>query len=206
MKTTTLVLSQAILALALPQAAPAPAPDADAILPLGPKVPNTIVPGGKAPETQELPSRFFPESKRIKIRYGPYQLPSIDDVGLGTILSGEKGTLSTMAVNMKKPCDGKCGLLSAQASLEYTNGTEANVDTGSWLHHVVQAATGEGKSDGVCGYPVERFFSSGNERTPTSFMDLMEKTIKSAYPVGPEDTFVAQIELMNMDSTPKEVY
>ncbi|KAF1990168.1 hypothetical protein K402DRAFT_418239 [Aulographum hederae CBS 113979] len=37
-------------------------------------------------------------------------------------------------------------------------------------------------------------------------MDLTEKTIKSAFPVNPADNFVAQIELMNMEEAPKEVY
>jgi len=54
--------------------------------------------------------------------------------------------------------------------------------------------------------PGERFFSSGNERTPTSFGDITEKKVKSAFPIGDNDSFQAGIELMNMTDEPREVY
>ena len=53
--------------------------------------------------------------------------------------------------------------------------------------------------------PGERFFSSGNERTPTSFGDVLMTSpnkIKSAFPLKPADTLFAQFELMNI--TPAE--
>jgi hypothetical protein len=34
-----------------------------------------------------------------------------------------------------KPCE-ECMIIRFQAGLEFPNGTNANVDTGHWLHHV----------------------------------------------------------------------
>lgn len=115
--------------------------------------------------------------------------------------------MSTVAVGMTKPCTGKCNLLVAQAGLEYANGTEASMANGSWLHHIVVLATGSGRKDTVCPMlPGERFFSSGNERTPTSFGDVTEKKVKSTFPISESDGFQAEIELMNMTDEPREVY
>lgn len=115
--------------------------------------------------------------------------------------------MSTISVGMTKPCTGKCNLLVAQAGLEYANGTEAGMANGSWLHHIVVLATGPGRKDTVCPMlPGERFFSSGNERTPTSFGDVTEKKVKSTFPISDADGFQAQIELMNMTDEPRSVY
>lgn len=115
--------------------------------------------------------------------------------------------MSTVSVGMKKPCADYCNLITAMASLEYANGTEATMDNGAWLHHIVVLATGTGRKDTVCPTtPGERFFSSGNEKTPTAFGDVTKKQIKSAFPIGPRDTFSAELELMNMDDVAKEVW
>lgn len=79
----------------------------------------------------------------------------------------------------------------------------------AWLHHVVFLATGLGRKDNVCGrwlLPGERFFSSGNERTPTAYGDIMTRKIKSVFQLAPTDTISAQLELMNLVDTPKSVY
>jgi len=115
---------------------------------------------------------------------------------------------------MARPCSGECSLLLATANLEFANGTLAENKQGAWLHHVVFFVKGPGRKDTTCpgggiGSVGERFFSSGNERTPTSFGDVLQtspKKIKSAYPLTSSDTFAAQLELMNLNTVVKQVY
>ncbi|KAF2670530.1 hypothetical protein BT63DRAFT_240512 [Microthyrium microscopicum] len=172
---------------------------------------HQVVPGGTAPQIQQLKPRFQAynkDVKRTKVRYGPYTLPSTKSTTLMSLISGEAGTMSTIAIGMKKPCD-TCGLVTLQAALEFPNGTVADNPQGAWLHHVVMVASGTGRSDNVCGtwvLPGERFFSSGNERTPTAFGDVLGNKVKSVFPISPADTFLAQLELMSLDEREKPVY
>jgi len=69
-----------------------------------------------------------------------------------------------------KPCE-RCLITFMQAGLEYQDGSYANADSGIWLHHVVQVDTAV--DDTVCGKEItkqpispNRFFASGNERSP----------------------------------------
>jgi hypothetical protein len=41
------------------------------------------------------------------------------------MLSGEAGTMTSLQVMMKKPCE-ECGIIMMQAGLEYADGTVAN--------------------------------------------------------------------------------
>jgi len=52
----------------------------------------------------------------------------------------------------------------------------------------------------------ERFFSSGNERTPTAFADIAGQTVKSAFKIDESTRFGMQLELMNMDNVEKQVW
>lgn len=175
---------------------------------------DKVVAGGTAPAVQQLTPRFtkyHPSVKRTKVRYGPYRLPSTAESSLMSIISGEPGTMQSMATAMTKPCTGQCGLITAQAGLEYPNGTVADNSNGAWLHHVVLITGGAGHSDGTCpgsgvGMIGERTFSSGNERTPTAFGDVLENKVKSVYPLSPVDVFSAQLELMNLNTVVKNVY
>ena len=166
------------------------------------------MPGGTAPEIQELVPLFTdyaPGLKRVKIRYGKYTLPKVSATTLSSMLTGEQGTLSTIAISMKKPCD-ECSLVTMQAGLEYQNGSLAEPSNGGWLHHVVMIASGSGRTDAVCNMPIERFFSSGNEKTTTAFGDVIEKQVKAAFPITKSDTFSAQLELMNLLDVPLDVW
>jgi hypothetical protein len=138
-------------------------------------------------------------TKRTKIRYGPYRLPSIKEKSLLSQISGEQGTMTGFNFAMKKPCV-ECSLLVAQTSLEYTNGTEATLENGSWLHHIVLYTAGDNHKDAVCPrMPGERTFSVGNEKSITTFGDVLNKrTIKSGFPVTANDRFLMQLELMNI--------
>jgi hypothetical protein len=125
-------------------------------------------------------------------------------------ISGEAGTMTSIATMMTKPCS-SCGLIAAQAGLEYANGSVADNSNGAWLHHVVLITGGAGHVDGTCpgmgvGMIGERTFSSGNERTPTAFGDILTNKVKSAFPLAPGDVFSAQLELMNLNTVVKNVY
>lgn len=88
------------------------------------------------------------------------------------------------------------------------DGTNANIDTGMWLHHMVSITKGPGRWDPTCynhpnpaphvgvgSYPdrSERGFSSGNERTAISLLTRREFTdgsVKRAgYPIRKTDEF-----------------
>jgi hypothetical protein len=170
---------------------------------------DKLVPGGLAPDIQQLKPRlqkYHPNARRTKVRYGPFRLPSSKSAGF----AGEAGSSMTFRAGMKKPCTGRCNLLLAQADLEFANGTVAGNKEGAWLHHVVFVASGAGHSDTVCGMGgMERFFSSGNERTPTSFGDVLMTSplkVKSAFPLKPTSGLAANIELMNLNTVIKSVY
>jgi len=111
-----------------------------------------------------------------------------------------------MTTGMKKPCDDECGLITMQAGLEYANGSLAEPTNGGWLHHIVMVASGAGRKDAVCGMGIERFFSSGNEKTPTAFGDVIENKVHSVFPISKSDGFSAQLELMNMIDQPLDVW
>lgn len=150
-------------------------------------------------------TKYHSEAKRTKVRYGPYTL--IPNTKRGFSTSGEMGM--TMRIEaMARPCTGRCNLLLATSDLEWANGTQATNQDGAWLHHIVFTALGQGHKDSTCPIgvlPGERFFSSGNERTPTSFGDVMMTSpnkVKSAFPLKPADSLFAQFELMNI--TPVE--
>ena len=95
------------------------------------KVPD---PAGAAPRFQNLEQRRknVADSQSVKVRYGPYKIPDMK----ATNLFGESGSLWNYADNSApKPCD-ECTIIGMNAGLEYPNGTNANIDTGLWLHHV----------------------------------------------------------------------
>jgi hypothetical protein len=69
----------------------------------------------------------------VKIRYGPYKVPSSTRKNF----VGESGTLFNYPeLNVERPCQGNCVLLSMEADLEYADGSNANTANGMWLHHV----------------------------------------------------------------------
>lgn len=113
----------------------------------------------------DMEPQFFKDmgSKRVKIAYGPYMAPSASE---------QNGMKTFLDRNAMKPCS-DCLITYMQASLQYPNGSNANADTGMWLHHGVLLDTAQ--EDAVCpkgieGLPVapNRFFASGNERTPVN--------------------------------------
>jgi hypothetical protein len=176
--------------------------------------PSTTVPGN-------------PEIQGKKIKYGPFTVPNINAPGkspfaafmpfLGATL--ENGMIWNQPVqNVAMPCT-NCYVTSIQAGLEYADGSNANINTGMWLHHMVLMAKGQGKSDATCsssafslphfavggtGANTERIFASGNERTT---IDMAPKDgRKFGYKVNNGDSFHLLVDLMNLNTTDKSVY
>ena len=104
------------------------------------------------------PAQFFKEqqSKRVKIRYGPFTVDSMDV---------NNGMADFVRETVQMPCT-DCLSTWMQAGLEYQNGTVANADTNFWLHHTV--FVNQNRTSAVCPLPdyPDTFFASGNERTP----------------------------------------
>lgn len=141
--------------------------------------------------------------KTTTIEYGPYTIPAG---------SGEPGNHAGMGhidneivTNIAKPCT-DCTLIGMTPDLVYGDGSEANVETGPALHHVVFFAQSKGKSDATCGSSGpgllgERFFASGNERTA---VDLTE--LSYGYEVNKSETWNTVFHLANWASSEKTVY
>ncbi len=106
--------------------------------------------------TSILEAQFFPDlqSTRVKISYGPFTVPS---------RSSHHG-MRDFVCGPPKPCE-ECTVVWMQAGIEYTDGSDAGAETGMWLHHVVFQNLD--RQDSMCPeHGGERFFASGNERTP----------------------------------------
>lgn len=138
------------------------------------------------------------------IDYGPWTIPAgggdpHDHESMGTIEND-------IDFNVTKPCT-DCDIIGVEPELVYAEGAEANLDTGPMLHHFLFAADGNGKDDLICpssgsGLLGERFFASGNERTP---IDL--SAIDYGYNVAARnETWNMVTDLMNWERTTKRVY
>jgi hypothetical protein len=144
--------------------------------------PTTTLPGGVKPIT-------------VKKRYGPYTIPASTPSRMGMIHN-------SFAPNIARPCD-NCLITSMQAGLETPDGTSANIDQGLWLHHMVMF--NGGKQDVTCpgvgvGAIGQRFFSSGNERTPTRTKGPY------GYAQGAGGAWTMIYDLMNLRATAEQVY
>jgi hypothetical protein len=133
---------------------------------------------------------------------------------------GEAGSLWNFGdTEVKKPCDDKCTIVGMNAGLEYPDGTNANIDTGMWLHHMVLINSGPGRSDPTCDWlPIspphmiagafpktsERLFASGNERTKVILQNWDFQ--KVGYKINKRDKFSMIVDLMNENMQDKVVY
>jgi hypothetical protein len=136
------------------------------------------------------------------IDYGPYTIPAgngdpHDHPGMGAITN-------QIVSNISKPCTG-CSIIGVTPELVYENGTKATITEGPMLHHAMFTAQSSGKSDVTCagkgpGLLGERFFASGDERTP---IDLT--ALPYGYKVNSSETWNMVFDLMNWETTSKKV-
>ena len=98
-----------------------------------------------------LKPTHFPElgAKRVRVEYGSHIVNA--------------SAMSNFHAPIPSPCD-DCLITYMQAQLQYPNGTTADADNGLWMHHVV--FFNGNRSDTVCPTTPQRFFASGNERSP----------------------------------------
>lgn len=136
------------------------------------------------------------------IEYGPWTIPA----GNGDPHDhGAMGEISNQIVqNVAKPCTG-CTIIGVTPDLVYTSGAKATISEGPMLHHAAFFAQSSGKSDVTCGSSGpgilgERFFASGDERTP---VDL--ESLPYGYKVNSTETWNMVIDLMNWATTSKTV-
>jgi stress up-regulated protein Nod 19 len=136
------------------------------------------------------------------IDYGPYTIPAgggdpHDHHSMGMIAN-------QIVQNIAKPCTG-CSIIGVTPDLVYTDGSKANITEGPMLHHAMFSAQSSGKSDVTCGSSGpgilgERFFASGNERTPVDLTSL-----PYGYKVNSSETWNMVFDLMNWQTTSKTV-
>lgn len=140
------------------------------------------------------PSRFkavlrnAPAIHKSTVTYGPFPtMPSMGHHGGG----GNVGR-----VDLEKPCE-DCSLVGMIPELREADGSRANFDTGAMLHHVVFFNLNA--DDATCPNRPQRFFASGNERTPT----LLPRGY--GYNVSADDDWSLSTHLMNMSDQPKDL-
>lgn len=123
------------------------------------------------------------------VTYGPFSVePSM---GHG------HGGLNTSLANIEKPCE-DCSVVAMSADLREADGSRANFDNQSMLHHVV--LFNQDAEDATCpGWP-ERFFASGNERTPF----LLPRGF--GYDIAAGDRWRLITHLMNMGDQTKDLF
>jgi hypothetical protein len=136
------------------------------------------------------------------IDYGPYTIPA----GNGDPHDHDNAGMIVNQIvnNIAKPCTG-CTIVGVTPDLVYTDGTKATISGGPMLHHAMFAAQSSGKADATCagkgpGLLGERFFASGDERTP---VDL--SSVPYGYKVNSTETWNMVFDLMNWQTTSKTV-
>ena len=98
------------------------------------------------------------------VRYGPFTIPAATS-------AADPGMVhNKLLFGVARPCV-DCHITGFKPDLVYADGTRANMDSGPMLHHMV--LTSQWRSDATCagswlGLAGERFFASGNERTPSA--------------------------------------
>src|SRR6266511_4227062 len=127
------------------------------------------------------------------IRYGPFTLPGSPQPG-----SMETAWELTQTITgIQKPCS-SCSIMSFVPKLTYADGSEADWNTDVMLHHAVWSSSA--RSDVTCPNWPERFFASGNERTPIVLPQGY------GYKVASGDSWSMLVDLMNMSADPQTVY
>jgi hypothetical protein len=139
----------------------------------------------------------------VQVDYGPFTIPAAS--------GGTLGQIHNQAVfGIPAPCT-DCYITDIIPGLVYNNGaggspgTNANLDSGVILHHMLASNPGTGKQDLTCpgsgpGLTGERVFAAGNERThmhlPTGF----------GYQQGENSNWNMIYHLVNRNTTTKTVY
>jgi len=169
-------------------------------------------------------SSALAQEQTTTVRWGPIELPAATDEGPGEAHNEIAGTsgLSRLLLGLftsvadyavTKPCE-DCYITGIDPNLVLADGTTANFNNGTMLHHVVNMNfsrpdvtcrpnlfSGETiKLLGAIAGGNERFYAAGNERTIADMSDGY------GYYVGSGDDWGLVYHLMNMQPQPKTVY
>lgn len=128
-----------------------------------------------------------------QVRYGPFTIPASDMPGDHE----HAAHLTQRLTGVQKPCT-NCSIFSFAPQVTYADRTEANWNTDVMLHHAVWSSSA--RNDLTCPNLPERFFASGNERTPILMPDGY------GYEVNSGDRWDLLVDLMNMSGEPQTVY
>jgi hypothetical protein len=187
---------------------------------------------------EELKSQFSPKYRRVRVTYGTYSLPAFNapkghgsggnGMGMGDMQSHgeapskgagegmampgmehEGGMLDASTHTAPKPCS-DCTLKYAKASLNYPDGTVANINTGAWLHHLTLAVVGPGREDLACPggtmripKNMERLLAFHNDRNESFFG--VTATDQMGFYLRTEDTIDLELMLKNELNVPKDL-
>lgn len=152
-----------------------------------------------APATEASP---IPGATVKTVRYGPFKLKG-NPTGTHTDRSLLQELLSNrLDIDIELPCE-DCWIVQAEPDLVYEDGSNANVDTGPMMHHIVFAKSGA--RDTACPWSPQtmvgqRVFASGNERTTRAL------PAGYGYRVRPGDRWNMIRDLMTLSTEEKTVY
>ncbi|KAK1836698.1 hypothetical protein QBC39DRAFT_247005, partial [Podospora conica] len=138
--------------------------------------------------------RFFPElkSQRILTKYGPLSVPP----------SGGNHAMGNFDFPVPSPCT-DCVVTQYTFNIEYADGSYANANTGTYLHHAVFLNFARRMATCSAVDQPELAFASGNERTVASFS--LNGTRKSGYNIKKSDIFYITAELMSDAAAARDV-
>jgi len=179
-------------------------------------IPSIILGGTTAPFSTNGPKSLVPEvrifkgekfegAKRVKVRYGPFRVPSNQEKNFNYLMWNVEGTSTSFHINVRRPCDDECMILGIQAGLEYADGTPADTNTDIVFHHSVLLNVGPTIVEPTCGQPfIENIFMSGNEKSATDY--AVPGGLKTGYLLNRHDTFLLNTELQNYSDQEKYVW
>ncbi|KAK8018155.1 hypothetical protein PG991_007345 [Apiospora marii] len=153
-----------------------------------------------APARFASPGNLFPlppqdfqtlGSQRVQVQFGPFTV-------------GNEAINGQSVQNLQdatRPCVGSCYIYRHRAFLTYTNGAEANVNSGSMLKRSFISTTA--RTDSVCNQVNEQAFFSANERLP---YDLgVNGTVKVGY-LLPDAPMSIYAEVLNYNDADEDYF
>ncbi len=129
---------------------------------LGPSLPSArLTCYTTAAKVEPIPSKYFQDlgSKRVKITYGPFEIPGSED-------PATDGMVSFHDMNAMMPCH-DCIITGFVSDLRFLDGKSANANKNLWLHHT--GLMNLNRTDLACENWPERIGVNGNERSPFDF-------------------------------------
>jgi hypothetical protein len=89
-------------------------------------------PVSRLPEIEHLgPSDIgWANMKKVKVRYGPFRIPSKTERNLDWLVWNMEGAVTNLKYNVKRPCEGECYISRIVSDLEFQDGKSATVEDG----------------------------------------------------------------------------